>query len=878
MARTALIVACAAAVILVVEGGKRRYDALRETAQRRWQDQLQGSVALTALVVERWAYDQRTVAREIARRIVRDLAHEMEGGSAGNMEPDLLATELEALRLRHGLAGLWVIDTAGRTIAATVRAAPLDEDERAVAVAAAMQRTERIRGPSTETRATRAIVATLVPGTTTALVAASDPSRTLFPLLLADIGSARTVRTKLVERRNDHVAVLNPSPYPSDEGLGVQVRADVAPTMWRYALAGTDSTGMFADRRGRPVIASTRHLEEVDWGIVRAIDASEAFADARGRLRTEALAIAAVLGMAATVAVAMWLYGRRRRRARAAVREHETRLRLYIEQMPAILWTADRDLRLTSSRGAGLAPLGMAPDQANGRSIGEVFGEVATEDGSLVALHERALAGGAETTVAVWRDRVYDVHVESLRSDFGDILGTLGLALDVTERRRLEDELSHQAYHDALTGLVNRTRFLERVGHAIAAGNSRGGAAVLYIDLDGFKTINDSLGHSAGDRLLCMVSDLLLAATRGSDTVARLGGDEFAVLLEHVEDEATLALVSDRVLRAMRAPFTLDAREVFVNASIGIARATPGATADTLVRDADVAMYQAKARGRGRWVRFDASMHSDAVDRLELVADLRRAVSREELSLHFQPIVALASGDVAGVEALLRWEHPQRGPISPATFIPLAEETGLILPLGSWVLREACRQGRVLQQVDGAPITVSVNLSARQLQEAGVVEEVREALVASGLPAASLILEITETVLMSDAVASLARIEALKALGVRLALDDFGTGYSSLSYLKRFPIDVLKIDRSFVSGIAGGGTDQALARAIVALGDSLSLRTVAEGLETEDQVDIVRSLGCEYGQGWLFARAMPAERMVEWLQARAGAPEIATVP
>jgi diguanylate cyclase (GGDEF)-like protein len=488
---------------------------------------------------------------------------------------------------------------------------------------------------------------------------------------------------------------------------------------------------------------------------------------------------------------------------------------------------------------------------------------------------------------------VVDVEVTSHALTFGGRRARLVLVEDVTERRRLEAELTHQAYHDALTGLANRARFSERVGVALARpGRRPEEVAVLFLDVDHFKAVNDSLGHEAGDVLLRAVAQRLLEATRGSDTVARLGGDEFAVLLENVRTDHDAVIVAERILAAMRPGVALGrpdaegdgARAVRVGTSVGIARARGGEEADALLRHADLAMYTAKRDGRGRFALFEPAMHAAAVERLELDADLRASLERLEAApsrasdggdghdfhLVYQPVVELATGRVVAAEALLRWRHAQRGLVPPAVFIPVAEETGLIGSLGRWVLEAACRQAAAWG--DRGPV-VSVNLSGRQLDDPALVAGVEGALAAAGLAPRRLTLEITESVVMRRTDATLERLRALKALGVRLAIDDFGTGYSSLSYLQRFPVDVLKIDKSFVDGVASEAHDAALARTIVALGTTLGLRTVAEGIETEDQQAALLALGCTYGQGYFFARPLPAGAFGALVRA-APAPEI----
>jgi diguanylate cyclase (GGDEF)-like protein/PAS domain S-box-containing protein len=461
--------------------------------------------------------------------------------------------------------------------------------------------------------------------------------------------------------------------------------------------------------------------------------------------------------------------------------------------------------------------------------------------------------------------RAVEVAATNLSHDPA-VNGVLLTVRDVTERARLEAQLVHQAFHDPLTGLANRTLFRDRVEEALVReGQEPDGVVALFLDLDDFKTVNDSLGHREGDRLLVVVAERLLNATRGCDTVARLGGDEFAVLLQNARTDDDAVVVAERIVQALSTPIALAGQEVSVGASVGIARARPGDGAEELLRNADVAMYKAKQRGKNTHEIFAPAMHAAVVNRLELEADLRRLVADGcgELVVHYQPIVRLADGRVTGVEALVRWQHPRRGLVAPCAFIPAAEATGLIVPLGRWVLREACAQAarwqarRAASSVPGEPLSVTVNLSARQLQHPGLVDDVREALTEAGLPPSSLVLEITESMIVEDTAAARATLGALKALGVRLAIDDFGTGYSSLGYLQQFPIDVLKIDRAFVEGIARGGPRAALARTIVALGDSLALPCVAEGIEDDVQRKHLQALGCVYGQGYLFARPLP---------------------
>jgi diguanylate cyclase (GGDEF)-like protein/PAS domain S-box-containing protein len=442
---------------------------------------------------------------------------------------------------------------------------------------------------------------------------------------------------------------------------------------------------------------------------------------------------------------------------------------------------------------------------------------------------------------------------------------------DISERKELQDQLVHEAYHDALTQLANRALFSERVTEALRRREPGGEVTVLFLDLDGFKEVNDSLGHLAGDQLLVHVADRLRASVRAHDLVARFGGDEFAILVEQAPgglgDDA--ALVAQRIVNVLEDPFGGETRDIHVQASIGLANAAllaagEGANdesdgAEQLMRNADLAMYKAKSAGGGCYTVYDPQLLAGLVERLELEAALRLALERGELELHYQPTIDLATSEVIGFEALVRWWHPERGMIAPLDFIPLAEATGLIVPLGKWVLEEACRQTVEWSRAgDGRPVKMAVNVSVRQFDRAGLVETVAAVLAETGMPAGQLCLEMTESVLMSDTDDNLEQLVRLKALGVTLAIDDFGTGYSSLAYLRRFPVDTLKIDRSFVERLGMLTDDTALADTIVQLGKSLGMATVAEGIEEFGQLAALREMGCGFAQGYYFSRPVPA--------------------
>jgi diguanylate cyclase (GGDEF)-like protein/PAS domain S-box-containing protein len=480
---------------------------------------------------------------------------------------------------------------------------------------------------------------------------------------------------------------------------------------------------------------------------------------------------------------------------------------------------------------------------------------------------EVAATPGAEAS-AEFRARHADGSwrfVEGVAKNLLDDPAIAGVVLnyrDVTDRRSLEEQLRHQALHDSLTGLPNRALFLDRLGHGLAR-TRRGQAplAVVFLDLDDFKAVNDSLGHAAGDELLTAVAVRIRGALREADTAARMGGDEFAILLEDASTVDAARDTARRVLEAIRVPFRLLDRDVAVHASAGIAMyASPEQSADELLRNADISMYSAKTKGKDRLVVYEPSIHDATIGLLQLKTDLQFALSRGEFALMYQPVVDLETTEVRGVEALLRWHHPRRGLVGPTEFVPLAEDTGLIVPIGRWVLEQACLQARVWREArDGKGLEMSVNLSGRQIDDPGLVGDVRRALDESGLDAALLTLEITESVLMRDAEPAIDVLRRLREIGVRLAIDDFGTGYSSLSYLRRLPVDILKIDRSFVAVIDAGPDEAALVRSIVSLGRSLRLETIAEGIEQPGQLAELRSFGTLLGQGYLFAKPLEAD-------------------
>jgi diguanylate cyclase (GGDEF)-like protein len=441
------------------------------------------------------------------------------------------------------------------------------------------------------------------------------------------------------------------------------------------------------------------------------------------------------------------------------------------------------------------------------------------------------------------------------------VAGSVVTFHDVSEARAMTLEMSHSAQHDVLTNLPNRILFNDRLTQAIALAKRQGKQlAVLFVDLDHFKKINDSLGHAVGDQLLQSVAERLLTCVRQADTVSRLGGDEFVVLLSQVEQAEDAAFSARKILRALSAPHMIANKSIDINVSIGGSTyPSDGQDAVTLMEHADAAMYEAKQRGRNNYQFFRRDMHMRVVKRLALEGDLRYALGREEFLLHYQPKVNLGTGQIVGVEALLRWQHPQQGVLPPAEFISIAEECGLILSIGRWVLLEACRQAQRWRDAGIGIVPMSVNVSASEFGAKDFLSAVRAVLISTGVEPENLELELTESVLMKDAEAAVVTLLKLKAMGVRIAIDDFGTGYSSFTYLKRFPVDALKLDQTFVHDIVTVPGDASIVSAMINIGKSLKQRVVAEGIETRAQLSFLQSHRCDEGQGYLFSRPVAAE-------------------
>ena len=553
-------------------------------------------------------------------------------------------------------------------------------------------------------------------------------------------------------------------------------------------------------------------------------------------------------------------------RERKAARIVEDRYASLIANASDVIMIVAADATLRFVSPASERTLGMKPEDLNGKSLPDLW---AGEDREKLRLFLAEVAASASGTVGPVELRIERGSkryvIESVGSNLTNDPAVQGLALnfrDISERKALEEQLRQLAFHDPLTLLANRNLFRDRVQHALTlAQRGHSSVAVMFLDLDNFKNINDSLGHDAGDRLLQAVAQRIVKTTRSSDTVARLGGDEFAVLVEGIATINEVQRLADSLIATLDVPFPLNGMEVRVGASIGVAFSARESVTETLLSNADIAMYHAKAAGKNRHVTFQTQMQDMLQERLRLEADISRAFAREEFFLEYQPIIDLGTRSLLGVEALVRWAHPEAGVLMPARFIQVLEECGQIDKLGRWVLRRACRdlcawRGAVS---GGSGLRLAVNISGRHLQHGELVHDVAQALNESGLEPGNLVIELTESTIMYNTDANLERFHRLKALGVRLAIDDFGTGYSSLSYLHRFPIDILKIDRSFVSRLTNSDNGPELASAVITLGETLGLDTVAEGIEHEPQVTALLQLGCVAGQGFLFAKAGPLE-------------------
>jgi diguanylate cyclase (GGDEF)-like protein/PAS domain S-box-containing protein len=553
-----------------------------------------------------------------------------------------------------------------------------------------------------------------------------------------------------------------------------------------------------------------------------------------------------------------------RRLSEEALRDSESRYRLMAENSTDVISRSDANGHILYASDATRRLLGYEPSEVVGRSI---YSFVIEADRDEVSRASRALSDGATRSFAyhairkdgsiVWFETTSRAILDPVT---GAVLDIVSVSRDISERKRAEEQIEYQAYHDALTGLPNRLLFRDRLTVALAhAKRLQQHVAVMFLDLDGFKLVNDTLGHSLGDELLKVVASRLRGALREEDSIARMGGDEFTVLLSDLSRPDDAAKIAQKLLDTIAQPIRVDEQELFVTTSIGIALfPNDGETAEALLKNADHAMYRAKDVGRNSYQLCTPAMNSRALERLSLENALRRAVERGEFVLHYQPQLNVVTGAVVGMEALMRWNHPTQGVVPPATFIPIAEETRLIVAMGEWALREACRQAKKWQLTEYPSLRMAVNLSPRQFQHGDLRKMIASALEESGLAPQSLELEITESTAMQNTDRTVATLRALRDMGVRIAIDDFGTGHSSLNYLRSFPLDSVKIDQAFIHEIESSPSDRAIVSAIIAMAHGLSLRVTAEGVETEEQLAFLRASGCEEVQGYLFGRPAPA--------------------
>lgn len=561
--------------------------------------------------------------------------------------------------------------------------------------------------------------------------------------------------------------------------------------------------------------------------------------------------------------VSVWFDVTEERRAELLLRQHFGQLELAASHTPSILWAADADGIVTTLTGRAVSTLGWDPAEMIGKPVSEALEAAGNTDRARI---ERLLAplhtGAPISYESNWGDRSFSLHVKPVREADGGIAGVVGIAYDVTEQKRAQEQSAYLANYDALTGLPNRTLLKELLAQSIALCEARGSyAGIVALDLDHFKRINDSLGLDAGDAVLLAVSRRLEHAAPAGSTVGRSSGDEFIIIVSEIDGVNAAADIARSVLEAFEAPFEVQERELFVRASAGVSIfPADGTTTETLIARADAALLHAKQRGRNNVQFFHAGFHAAAMDRLQLETDLRHAIERDELRLHYQPIIDVTTNRLVGAEALVRWQHPTRGLLAPDTFIAVAEETGIIEQIGEWVLAAACGDSAPWVAA-GAMEFISVNVSARQLESGDFPRTIMQALRRLNFDPQHVELEFTESAVMRDRVHGAQMMRVLRSGGVRIGIDDFGTGYSSLAYLKQLPVNTLKIDRLFVRDITTSPYDAAIARAIIALAQSIDLRVVAEGVETQEQLDLLEALGCTMMQGFYFSKPVPPDRV-----------------
>ena len=561
-----------------------------------------------------------------------------------------------------------------------------------------------------------------------------------------------------------------------------------------------------------------------------------------------------------------------RKRAEDELRESEERLRIIFEYAPDVYFLSDLQGNIVNLNGAAEEITGLSKKEVVGKNYIDLeillSEDIPKANAILAASIDGKPAGPVELTLNHRNGGSTAVEVRTFPMEINGQALILIAGRDITERKQAEEELRHLAHHDGLTGLPNRRSLIDRLTMTLAQRRRKEQmVGLLFLDLDRFKVVNETAGHAAGDSLLREVAGHLRSAVREGDSVARMGGDEFTILLPEIARPEDAARIAERALAAVRRQWLVDGHEFSVTTSIGIALwPQDGDDVDTLLRNADTALYRAKDAGRDRIEFYAAGMHAEVADLAALEADLRRALQREEFVLHYQPVMDVNTGQTTGVEALVRWQHPERGLLNPMEFIPVAERTGLIVPLGEWVLRSACAQYRAWREAGLDPERLAVNFSARQFRDPSLFDMIAEILEDTVFDPRRLQIEITEQTAMDEADSTLAIFGELKILGVQIALDDFGTGHSSLAYLRRFPVDVIKIDRSFVSDVTSDPDDAAITSTIIAMAHTLGLKVIAEGIETQEQLDFLREKQCDEFQGYLFSRPIPAEEIATMLR------------
>ncbi|OHB95423.1 MAG: hypothetical protein A3I59_04865 [Planctomycetes bacterium RIFCSPLOWO2_02_FULL_50_16] len=731
-------------------------------------------------------------------------------------------------------------------------------------------------------------------------------------------GMGETGEVVLFQREGDNIRFLNPLRYASNDTLNLTIPIDSAKTRIEKFALGKDSGALTApDYRGVDVVAAFQYIPSMDWGLVAKIDTSEAFAPLRW-LGIIALIVSAVSAAAVTVVGIIFstsvsrpikrLTDATRRFAggdlgartevtrrdeigdlaksfnvmaqelEVEITERERRevelrkLSLVAEQSPATIVITDKEGNIEYVNHKFTELTGYSPEEVIGENP-RILKSGKTPSEEYKRLWETITSGG------IWRGELCNkkkngelywesVSISPIKDSKNIITHFIAIKEDITERKQAEERIRQLAYYDPLTGLPNRVLYNDRLSLALAHAQRTGEAlAVLFIDLDRFKDINDTLGHSIGDQLLKAVAERLTDSLRKEDTATRQGGDEFTLLLPGMTQAEDAARVAQKILEAVRKPLTLGGHELNITTSIGIALyPTDGKDGETLLKNVDTAMYHAKELGRNNYQFFTPALYTKTVEQLEMESSLHHALERKEFVVYYQSQVDIKTGRIVSSEALLRWQRPGQGLVNPSEFISMAERTGLIVPIGEWVLRTACAENKALQDTGLPPLQVAVNLSARQFQQENLVEMVEQALEETGLDARFLVLEVTESTAMHNVENTAYKMERLNAFGVHFVIDDLGTGYSSLSYLKTFPIHALKIDRSFVQDVASDSNDAAIVTAIVSMAKGLGLKVVAEGVETVAQLEFLRSLGCDEAQGYLFSKPMPAEEFKKMLE------------